>query len=262
MEALRESLLAWGVLCAHCQYPRFVRYYFPAPSLAVLTFHSGIDEDKHADVLDEDPVRPTYNVTIHRRKLHAITQLPRTIVEGTPDQSAFSTSASSLHSFSNAGAGDTLQNSPNRPRDRRQTLDERQLMRTIIDDPAMLDALRLFYDNHPSIMFSNSPLRPDQAQSPNTEVANKDTQNQDTTNMAVQSSEQDRYVNAEVSLSSISTPDTTMDESFLASRLAMELKSSTTEPLNVRSVGVLGMWVIHPVKHSLLANLADLGFHF
>lgn len=102
-------------------------------------------------------MRQTYNVTVHRRKLHAVTQLPGTSMNQTPTHSSFSNSTSSRRSQDNDQASPHIRESRSRP----NSMNDGRLLRNLTDDPTMIDALQLFYDEDPAHMFKNSPLRPE-----------------------------------------------------------------------------------------------------
>ena len=113
--------------------------------------------------------RPTYNVTVHRKKVHAITQFPRTSVHQTPTRSSFSTSTISAHSDSESHelGADYV---PTMPTTQTQTdissndsnpLKDSRLLQMLGNDAELLQALQLYYSKDPAKMFKNSPLRPD-----------------------------------------------------------------------------------------------------
>lgn len=199
------------------------------PHSKLTCFVSG-EAPEGPEVLQNEQLHPTYNVTVHRRKLHAVTQLPSTVIDGTPTRTSFAASTSSLYSTLNTGEDTVLHASAQTStRKRRQTMDEGRLMQNLSDDPAMLDALRLYYDKDPSHMFSNSPSRPEigpRSSSAGNLTTRSVVRVVDTT---IQSPDES------LSPSSASTLDRTLDESFL---VGPDSNYIATAPLNVPSVGI------------------------
>ncbi|KAF8318648.1 hypothetical protein DL93DRAFT_2075498 [Clavulina sp. PMI_390] len=109
--------------------------------------------------------RPTYNVTVHRKKLHAITQFPEVSIseETTPQDSFASSTASHISPHQLPVVFEPPSNAIKSSSSRRRpkSLDPYRLQNIITDDPALLEALRLYYGKDPSQMFKNSPIRPE-----------------------------------------------------------------------------------------------------
>jgi hypothetical protein len=113
-----------------------------------------------------DQLRPTYNVTIHRRKVHAVTQFPSTSMHETPTRSSLSDSTTSGHSNSNSREPDADRvPAPLLPQSQSDIpcnlLKDSHLLQVLGNDAELLQALQLYYSKDPAKMFKNSPLRPE-----------------------------------------------------------------------------------------------------
>jgi hypothetical protein len=94
--------------------------------------------------------RPSYNVTVHRKKLHAVTEL---------DNQGFSDDFSS----ESGSSSPSQRESPSPHRHRRSSTDDRGMLRALREDSSVFNILKLYDEDGavPPAVFSNSPLRPE-----------------------------------------------------------------------------------------------------
>ncbi|KAF9519479.1 hypothetical protein BS47DRAFT_1151103 [Hydnum rufescens UP504] len=94
--------------------------------------------------------RPSYNVTVHRKKLHAVTEL---------DNQGFSDDFSS----ESGSSSPSQRESPSPHRHRRSSTDDRGMLRALREDSSVFNILKLYDEDGavPPAAFSNSPLRPE-----------------------------------------------------------------------------------------------------